>query len=128
MKQVIIIRKDLNMRKGKMIAQGAHASLNVLLQRVCFHDDGSLVIISEDEVSPALIEWINGGFKKICVSVDSEEELITLYNQAKELDILCSLIKDSGLTEFKEPTYTAVAIGPAEDNLIDPITKHLKLL
>lgn len=128
MKQVIIIRKDLNMRKGKMIAQGAHASLKVLLQRVSFHDDGSLVIISEDEATPALIEWINGDFKKICVSVDSEEELIALYNQAKELNILCSLVKDLGLTEFKEPTYTAVAIGPAEDNLIDPITKHLKLL
>lgn len=128
MKQVIIIRKDLNMRKGKMIAQGAHASLNALLHRVSFHDDGSLIIIPKDEVTPALIEWINGEFKKICVSVDSEEELIALYNEARKLDILCSLVKDSGLTEFKEPTYTAVAIGPAEDNLIDSITKHLKLL
>jgi PTH2 family peptidyl-tRNA hydrolase len=29
-KQVIIIRKDLNMRKGKMIAQGAHASMKAI--------------------------------------------------------------------------------------------------
>jgi PTH2 family peptidyl-tRNA hydrolase len=29
-KQVIIIRKDLNMRKGKMIAQGNHASMGVI--------------------------------------------------------------------------------------------------
>ena len=31
-KQVIVMRKDLGMRKGKMIAQGAHASMKVLLQ------------------------------------------------------------------------------------------------
>lgn len=30
-KQVIVMRKDLNMRKGKMVAQGAHASMAVLL-------------------------------------------------------------------------------------------------
>jgi len=28
-KQVIVLRKDLQMRKGKMIAQGAHASMKV---------------------------------------------------------------------------------------------------
>ena len=30
-KQVIVLRKDLNMRKGKMVAQGAHASMAALL-------------------------------------------------------------------------------------------------
>ena len=30
-KQVIVMRKDLNMRKSKMIAQGAHGSMKVLL-------------------------------------------------------------------------------------------------
>lgn len=32
-KQVIVMRKDLGMRKGKMIAQGAHAAMKALLDR-----------------------------------------------------------------------------------------------
>ena len=30
-KQVIVLRKDLNMRKGKMVAQGARASMRAIL-------------------------------------------------------------------------------------------------
>ena len=37
-KQVIVMRTDLNMRKGKMIAQGAHASMKVLLDRIKFNN------------------------------------------------------------------------------------------
>ena len=38
-KQVIVMRRDLNMRKGKMVAQGAHASMAVLLNAGRY-DDG----------------------------------------------------------------------------------------
>lgn len=127
MKQVIILRKDLNMRKGKMVAQGAHASLSVILDRLSLHDDGSLVM-NEEQVTIDMLEWINGDMTKICVSVDSEQELLDIYNKAKELKLPCSLIKDLGYTEFKEPTYTAVAIGPGNIDLINSITKNLKLL
>lgn len=58
----------------------------------------------------------------------SEEELLDIYNKAIEAVLPCSLIKDAGLTEFKEPTYTAVAIGPSRPNDVDKITGHLKLL
>lgn len=117
-KQIIILRKDLNMRKGKMVAQGAHASMAVILEEQ----------LKLHHPSPAVAQWLADKFTKICCSVNSEQELLDLYQKAKDAGIPCSLIKDAGLTEFKEPTYTAVAIGPEYPEVIDPITKHLPLL
>lgn len=119
------MRTDLNMRKGKMIAQGAHASLKVLL------DGWVLVLISmiiHMFADNAISDWIFGEFTKICVQTKSEEELLRLYKEAEELGLPCSLIKDAGHTEFDKPTYTCVAIGPAWADKVDPITKDLKLL
>ena len=131
-KQVIIVRKDLNMRKGKIAAQAAHASMKVLLDAAQITDDEFFPLVwyhFAAQRDGALHEWLSGLFTKICVSVDSEQELIDIYNKAKEAKLLCSLITDSGLTEFGGvPTKTCVAIGPAYPSEIDPITMHLKLL
>jgi PTH2 family peptidyl-tRNA hydrolase len=126
-KQVIVIRKDLNMRKGKMVASGSHASLKVFFDMMSSHFDQSGVTYKFTATIP-MVEWIEGKFTKICVSVDSEEELLSIYKQAQFKKLPCSLIKDCGDTEFKEPTYTACAIGPDVDEIIDTITGHLKLL
>lgn len=138
-KQVIVIRKDLNMRKGKMVAQGAHASMKVILDMMT-GQGGFKYITSQGmkgEITKSLIyeggtainDWLSGLFTKVCVSVDSEEELISIYDKAKEKGIPCSIIEDAGLTEFNGiPTKTAVAIGPAWSNEVDEITGHLKLL
>lgn len=123
-KQVIVLRKDLNMRKGKMIAQGAHASMAAILNLGSEQNDS--FVIPKDE---RIWEWLTGNFKKICVYVENEGELFRLYNQAKEAGLVCSIIKDNGLTEFGGvPTFTAIAIGPDKEENIDPITSHLKLL
>jgi len=139
-KQVIVMRKDLNMRKGKMIAQGAHASMKVLLDKMEFlffndefeEDDNIYRILSLDKSNVFDMEinkWLEGTFTKICVSVDSETELLDLYNQAVDANIPCALITDAGLTEFNGmPTNTCIAIGPADSTKIDGITGHLKLL
>jgi len=118
MKQVIVLRKDLNMRKGKMVAQGAHAYMAAILNH------------SNEVIDHGFIkDWLEASFTKICVSVDSEEELVELFNRANYFKLPCALIKDSGRTEFKGiPTYTAVAIGPGPTDLIDKITGDLKLL
>lgn len=116
-KQVIVIRKDLNMRKGKMVAQGAHASMAPILEAY-----------RTGQFTPAMTEWLNTRFTKICVSVNSEDELHAIFQAAKDAGVPCSLIKDAGLTEFNEPTYTAVGIGPAYPEEIDPITGKLSLL
>ncbi|AVH85085.1 hypothetical protein RsoM2USA_157 [Ralstonia phage RsoM2USA] len=129
-KQVIVLRKDLNMRKGKMVAQGAHASMAAILNlsenyKYEAENKQYLKLEMDDRSSP----WLTGNFKKICVSVDSEAELLALYEQAKSKGILTALIQDSGLTEFGGvPTYTAVAIGPDYNEVVDSITKDLKLL
>lgn len=123
-KQIIILRKDLNMRKGKMVAQGAHASMKAILD-LGVVTDNKLQIDLDDR----LHYWLTTNFKKITVGVNSEEELLELYNQAKEAGLYCSLITDSGLTEFGGvPTNTAVAIGPDKDSKIDSICSHLQLL
>jgi PTH2 family peptidyl-tRNA hydrolase len=131
-KQVIIIRKDLHMRRGKEVSQGAHASIAWLTGRVSAgrwktipgHDD----VVSIFALTPAEWAWVEGNFRKICVIVNSEQELLDVYNQAKDAGLVAELIEDSGLTEFHgQPTFTAVAIGPDYDEKIDPVTGHLVL-
>lgn len=129
-KQIIVMRKDLNMRKGKMIAQGSHASLGIFTQKmtkVGDNPDGSAdyaIVLGKD-----MKAWIDSKFTKICLSCDSEEELLELYEKAKKAGIDTVLITDSGLTEFNGvPTNTCIAIGPADELDIDIITGHLKLL
>lgn len=141
-KQAILIRKDLNMRKGKMISQGAHASMKVFFDKI---DKEDAIAMMEDSISsdgvenacgnaviqfltPVMLDWMVNKFTKITLGVESEDELLRLYNRAVDLSIPASIIKDEGLTEFKEPTYTAVAIGPDSVSKIDSITGNLQLL
>lgn len=124
-KQALILRKDLNMRKGKMIAQGSHASLAAVLSRAERSDSGWLIPAHDFDIAP----WLEGKFAKISLGVDSEEELLAIHRQALAAGLPCSLIRDAGLTEFNGvPTLTAVAVGPAEKSKIDAITSDLKLL
>lgn len=132
-KQVIIIRKDLNMRKGKIASQACHASMKVILDsmREEILDDFSWSIryIFTFLKQSAMDVWINGSFTKICVYCESEEDLLNYYNIAKTKEIPCSLITDLGLTEFHGvPTHTCVAIGPWWSEEIDKITGDLNLL
>ncbi|MCW3462599.1 aminoacyl-tRNA hydrolase [Chitinophaga nivalis] len=125
-KQVIVMRKDLNMRKGKMIAQGAHASIAFLTRQAVVEGHTFRTHVRNPE---ELTEWMTKGFTKICLSVDSEEELERIYQLAVEDGLNATLITDSGLTEFGGvPTKTCCAIGPDLNESIDRITKDLKLL
>lgn len=129
-KQVIVMRKDLHMRKGKMIAQGAHASMKVLLD-LCHGNtkEGERYGELWFDVNSFLYEWLKGSFTKVVVSVDSEQELLDIYYNASSSDIPCAMIEDNGYTEFKGiKTKTCCAIGPWESDEIDKITGHLKLL
>ena len=133
-RQIIVLRKDLNMRKGKMVAQGAHASMATILDKgrnhwlrkvLKFFGFNILVLdLKDNSMGP----WLTGKFKKITVSVNSEAELFAIHKKAQEAGLMTSLILDSGLTEFKEPTYTAVAIGPDLTSKISQITGDLPLL
>ena len=67
MKQVIVLRTDLKMRRGKEIAQGAHASLKATLENL---------------EHPHVVEWLAGRFTKIAVGIESEEALLAVYQGA----------------------------------------------
>lgn len=124
-KQVIVMRTDLNMRKGKMIAQGAHASIAWLTNRM----DLDQTRVKEFYLGEAEHDWVTGRFTKIVVRVDSLYQLLYTYHKACKAGIVASLIRDAGLTEFHgELTYTCCAIGPDFASAIDEITGHLKLL
>jgi PTH2 family peptidyl-tRNA hydrolase len=114
LQQVIVMRKDLNMRKGKMIAQACHASVKSILENQ-----------NDDRVK----NWIENNYTKICVSVNSEEELLSVYEKAKSSNMICTLVEDLGFTEFNGiPTLTCCSIGPATKDELQTITGDLKLL
>lgn len=114
-KQVIVIRQDLKMSTGKKVAQGAHAAV--------------LAVEYARKMTPDILEkWGREGQKKVALKVDSEKELVDLYNLAKSLKLPCAIIQDAGLTELEPGTITAVAIGPAKAIDVDKITGTLKLL
>ena len=127
-KQVIVVRADLKMRRGKEIAQGSHASVSFLSHA---YRTGKQVNGATREVflTPEQQEWLySGRFTKICVKVNSEAELDEIYAQAKACGLTVHLIIDAGLTEFDGvPTKTCLAIGPHFSSKIDPITGSLKL-
>jgi peptidyl-tRNA hydrolase, PTH2 family len=122
-KQVIVIRRDLRMRRGKEIAQGAHAAMAWLTRRMVFGDASASVSLSAAET-----DWLAGSFRKVTVTVTSEEQLMAVYEKARAAGLVAELITDSGRTEFHGvPTPTSVGIGPDYDDLIDPVTGDLDL-
>ena len=126
-KQVIVIRRDLRMRRGKEIAQGAHASMAWLAERVVqrMTPVGS---VDHVDLSEAERAWLDSSFRKVTVKVGSEAELLAVYEKALEAGLVAHLITDRGLTEFGGiPTRTCLGIGPDYDDLIDPVTGDLEL-
>ena len=112
MKQVMVIRSDLNMGKGKMAAQACHASL------------GAFKRVDERIIK----KWELEGEKKVVVKVKDLRELYEVYELVKNTDIPYYLVQDAGRTELPKGTVTCLGIGPDEDEKIDKITQELKLL
>jgi PTH2 family peptidyl-tRNA hydrolase len=134
---MLVVRKDLKMRKGKIAAQCAHASMKVLLdmrrpdmEKFCQAElDDDFLVIEKFADDAANEEWLFGLFTKVCVSVDSEAELLEAVEKARAAGIPVALITDAGKTEFHGvPTNTVAAIGPATAEALAPITGEMKLL
>ena len=127
-KQVIVIRRDLKMRRGKEIAQGSHASAAFLTRRIELRSEPRESAAVTLQLNQWEQQWLQQGTAKVCVRVDSEDELKEVHTKARAAGLESQLIRDSGKTEFGGvPTLTACAIGPAPADLLDPITGHLKL-
>lgn len=125
-KQIIVVREDLNMSRGKIGSQCAHASMGVILAEMDKRGPSwSLDIDSDSELK----EWIENSFIKIVVSVKSEKKLLDLYQKVKDAGLRTCLITDNGTTEFAGvPTNTCIAIGPHSSETLDPFTKKYPLL
>jgi PTH2 family peptidyl-tRNA hydrolase len=115
LKQVIVVRSDLKMGKGKLAAQVAHASLS-----------------SAEEARSRRPEWFDEwketGQAKVVLKASSETDLRELLTKAKSLRIPSSLVEDRGLTQLDPGTVTCIGIGPAPDERVNLVTGHLKLL
>jgi len=125
-KQVIVIRRDLKMRRGKEIAQGSHASMAFLTRRI----QKSLKVFNSPypPMNDAEREWILNSFRKVTCQVPDLESLEKLHELALEAGLESHLVEDSGHTEFGGvKTVTCLAIGPDYAEKIDPITKELNL-
>lgn len=116
-KQVVIVRTDIKMSKGKLAVQVAHAAVEAVIR--CLESP----ICKEN-----IFIWRSQGQKKIVVKVKSLDEILEIKKEAEDLGLITALIADAGLTEVPPGTITALAIGPAPANLIDKITKSLPLL
>lgn len=111
-KQIIILRKDLEMGKGKIITQCIHAAIGAMRKI-----EGKVVG-----------KWGKEGGKKIVLKVNDLQELKKVEEKLKKAKISYFLVKDAGLTQLKRGTITVMGIGPVEETKIDKITGKLKLL
>lgn len=109
-KQVIVVRKDLKLGKGKLAAQVAHAS------------------VTGAEKSKFKEKWLKEGQKKSVLKCENLDSLLKIYEKAKSSGLPSVLITDAGKTQVPEGTITCIAIGPAPEEKIDKITGKLKLL
>jgi len=111
-KQVIVIRSDLKLSKGKLSVQAAHASINAYKK-------------AEGKDRSA---WERSGSKKVAVKAEDLKTLMKIYEEAKRLGLPACIVKDAGRTELPPGTVTAVGIGPCEEKAVDMVTGRLKML
>jgi PTH2 family peptidyl-tRNA hydrolase len=114
-KQVIVVRTDIKMSKGKVAAQAGHAAV-------------SASEYARKNRPEWWNPWINEGQCKIAVKVKSEQELLELERKARNAGLPVALIVDRGLTELPPETVTCLGIGPAPSDKVDTITGKLSLL
>ncbi|NMC60481.1 MAG: peptidyl-tRNA hydrolase [Candidatus Methanofastidiosa archaeon] len=114
-KQVIVVREDLKLSRGKLSAQVAHAAV-------------SCAIKAEKNKNKFFSEWFLEGQKKVVLKVDDLDSLLKIFNEAKSVGLITELIKDAGLTEIPPGTITVLGIGPAPEEELNKIVGDLKLL
>jgi peptidyl-tRNA hydrolase, PTH2 family len=114
-KQVIVVRRDVNMGTGKIAAQVAHAA-----------------VMGAEKAKAHKREWFDSWFKggqaKVVVKVKSIEDLMEIRRRAEELCLPVVQVQDSGLTQIPSGTITCIGIGPAPSELVGKVTNRLKLL
>ena len=114
-KMCIVLRLDLGMSTGKLIAQAAHAAVGASE-------------LGKKENHKAWRRWRDEGAKKVALEAESLEEIEELAEKANKLDIVNILIQDAGHTEVPPGTVTALGLGPDRSDLLDKVTGSLPLI
>jgi len=114
-KQVILLRSDLKMSRGKSCSQCAHAAVEATLKTKKKH-------------RITYSAWRLSGMKKVVLKVDNQKDLYKYVQEAKELGLITAIISDAGMTELKPGTTTCAAIGPDKEDKIDLVTGKLQPL
>jgi PTH2 family peptidyl-tRNA hydrolase len=111
-KQVILVRDDLKLTKGKMSAQASHASVEAVLKS------------DKDDVAA----WRGQGMKKVVLKVNDQKELLAYKQKAEDAGLVVALITDAGHTQLAPGTVTCLGIGPDKEEKIDKVTGALQLI
>lgn len=119
-KQVILIRADLKMRRGKECAQVAHAASMWL--RNWLITKPSYATFTDDQAA-----WLRGNYRKVVVKSTSEKQLRDVAYEAEQRGLTVHIVVDDGLTEVPAETATVLAIGPHDDSAFVGMTDHLPL-
>ena len=91
-KMMIVMRKDLKMRKGKIAAQAGHACVEAVLMALqkenrlndIEESSDGVELNRDNKINTPLSEWFHYGCAKVCVYVDSEAELLDIARIATE--------------------------------------------
>ncbi len=111
-KLVVAVREDLQLSRGKLAVQVAHAAVECALSAP----------------KDVLRAWRGEGAKKVVVRVPDLGALMALVERARRLGIRTCVVRDAGLTEVPPGTVTCAGFGPDREERIDPITGSLPLL
>mgnify|MGYP004496288365 CR=1 len=150
MRQLIIVRKDLNMSPGKLAAQVSHASMAFLSQAI--RNSGSDQALSADtgEIEsytvsltiPADIyeQWFMDIFTKTICEAKNRNQLMKAATMADELGLVEGrdyfLIRDRCLTELEPEevgedgigrTLTCIGFRPLPDDTAHAISRKYQL-
>ncbi len=112
-KLVLVVRTDLEMGRGKIAAQAAHAAVAATLASLGRR---------------RLRRWLEDGQPKVVLRAAGEEELTGLAARAEAAGLTVEMVRDAGRTQVPSGTATCCAIGPDDSDKIDAVTGSLSLL
>lgn len=121
MKLVVVVRKDLNMRKGKLAAQVGHAVQAVIVR----------VMNKEENWRDARdVAWLGDGLStKVVLGCQDHRDFYGLFEAASAAGLRPEIVTDVGSTEFHgQRTNTCFTVGPDNPERIDAVTGRLGLL
>lgn len=114
-KQVLVVRSDLDMGKGKIAVQCSHGAVS-----------------AAEQARKSFLTWWRGwledGQTKVAVKVSGLEQILDLGRRSDREGLPYFVVRDMGLTQVEPGTVTCIGIGPAPNEKIDALTGDLPLL